>query len=91
MAKMTFQNTGNGDLWVPPRSQLEFGWSPTSDPRQSEVVTLPPSACNGIEYHRVARNGSLQYEKGFVVPAAAGRIYVFINDERQITVPLVVQ
>lgn len=91
MAKMRFENTGTGDLWVPPRSQLAFGWSATNDPTRDAVVHLAPSACNGINYRRVAQNKSLEYEMGFVVPNVSGRIYVFLDEEQQITVPLDVQ
>ena len=91
MAKMTFKNTGAADLWVPPRSQLVFEWKAVGPTILDSVVDLPPSACSGIEYQRVAPAKSCEYVKGFVVPKVSGRILVYVLQEPQMSVPLDVQ
>jgi hypothetical protein len=91
MAKLRFTNTGAQDLWVPPRGQLTFGWKIVQAGGSDTVVTLPPSACNGIEYRRVSPARSYATEKGFVVPNVAGHLLVYVVQEPEITAPLEVQ
>lgn len=91
MSTMTFTNTGREDLWVPPRSQIAFGWKAESDHSPEMTVHLSPSECSGIKYRRLRPGEALQYELGFVVPYSRGKILVYLCEEPNTQIPFEVR
>jgi hypothetical protein len=86
-AAIEFENTGASDLWIPRRRELFFGFDKNSKSGSSSVENWE-SSCDGLAFVRVKPGQTVQYEKGFVVPALLGEISVYLTINRQVTVPL---
>jgi hypothetical protein len=83
-ASLTFQNPGRVPLWIPKSDQLNFSYVSYDG---EEVIALPASQCNGIEYVKVPRGQQVTYEKTFVVPhVRPGRIDVYVLQESHVRV-----
>lgn len=86
-ATIEFENTGTGDLWIPRRREIFFGFE-----KRTEFVWAKEeqweSSCDGIEFVRVRPRQRVKYEKGFVAPSLQGDITVYITANRSVRAPL---
>lgn len=85
IAYIEFENTGKEVLWVPKRSDLEFGFEYGSSMIESSQSF---GHGRGLQFVPVRPGKTLKYEKGFIVPQMYGSLHVYITANREITAPL---